>query len=335
MALVGTPIESNKWWYAGGKKHQLFTVDETSYTSSGSVPLVSNFVGFSKIDRIIPLGLSDNGHVLRWDESGGKVRAYKADTSEGTATLTPTDGRILQTEEFGNVKAGESADQATDDATAVNGGTGSDVLALRTAADETVSSGFTDPDYPRNIILQLKASGGAATLPTAGSIIVTFDDQFGTEQTETFDISATTGDFGTGTIAENNHRWKVGTKTCATVTDVVVDVDGNEANLQYSISLGTKFGLDTATDSATEADAIHRVLKDDTPIAASTYVFDSTNNSVDMAADVAANVDLHMEYWVDADIAGGTIATAGTAKIDVEASSTNDIGATLCEVVGY
>jgi len=327
--MTHTATASGDWRRLPGQVRRFFDIDISLYTASGEVPDPSKFQPFNRIDQIIPAGHSDNGHAWRWD--GTKVRAFKADTSEGTASITMTDGRALVTEEWGNILGATFAAQVTDSGSgAVND---ERVLALRVTQDETVSSFAAQPDHARNVVLTLEANGGAATLPTAGTITVngTLD---GVVVSSVFDISATTGDFGTGTIAENNFRWAIGAEVMDTVTDVVVDVDGNEANLRYALGIGTKLHLAMPLDTGVEADDVHRVLKNDSVVASGTYVLDSDENALDPGADLADNDEVHIGYFTDSDAAGGSITTAGSAKLSVEASSMDDVGTCRCEVVG-
>lgn len=302
-------------------------LDITSYTASGEVLSASTF-GLKRIVDVEVTGLSDNGHVWRWD--GTNIRAMKTDTSEGTATFTGTDGSAIVTETWGNFKGAEFDNQVTGSNTTdpVNGAY---VHALAAVVTSVVNTGITNPDYPRNLMVQLRSAAGGTLPADCGTVTMIGTDQFDAAVTEVLALSPV----NSVVLSAGGEVWVVGTKVFKTLTSYQFSVDlaATVADINGSVGIGTKLGLSKTMDPTSEA-AIQRVFKNDTAIAAATYVGDGTYNALDMGADLADNDDVVIQYTVDSDAAGGSITTAGTAKTDVEASAADDVGEARVVVVG-
>ncbi len=93
-----------------------------------------------------------------------------------------------------------------------------------TSGTQTITSGITNPDFPRN----LSITGGAALM--AGNVVITGTNIRGATITETIALS------GTSTV--------VGNKAFATVTSIQLPALTNDTNDTVSVGIGVKLGLE-------------------------------------------------------------------------------------------
>jgi len=93
-----------------------------------------------------------------------------------------------------------------------------------TSGTQTITSGITNPDFPRNVSI----TGGAALM--AGNVVITGTNIRGATITETIALS------GTSTV--------VGNKAFATVTSIQLPALTNDTNDTVSVGIGVKLGLE-------------------------------------------------------------------------------------------
>jgi hypothetical protein len=252
-------------------------LDITGYTASGE-PLTAKDFGLaaldpdSGIDILEPL--TDESRSWRWD--GSKIRAL------GFA------GPHTQT--FPDIKGGENANQATGSNTTdpVNGAF---VHALAAVTTGVVNTGITNPDFPRNLVVQLRSAGGGTLPANCGNVTLIGTDQFGAAVTETLSLAA----LNSVVLSAGGEVWVVGTKVFKTLTSYQFSVDlaASVADINGSVGIGTRLGL--LAPITAEAD-IKAVQKNTAAVAAANYDGSATTHSVLMGANLADNDEVYITF---------------------------------------
>ncbi len=138
-----------------------------------------------------------------------------------------------------------------------------------TAQVQTITTGITNPDYPRNVVVK----GAVAT--STGNVVVAGTDFAGAILSETIALS------GTNVVA--------GLKAFATVTQIVLPVTSGAGD-GVSIGVGSKLGLPYTLTKNTIGKAFNNNVVESTNPTVTVDAVNICNNTVTLATALAGNV---------------------------------------------
>ena len=235
---------------------------------------------------------------LSWDSTNGKLVFTSG--AAGQTDYVPGGGDIK-----GATNPAGTEGNADQNATAVNG------VLLLAATTFTVLAGTmtpsTQPDVPRNILIQIQNdSGGALNLFEGDTtFLITGTDVNGAAQTESVVLTSTAGN---KSVANTKFRYVQGVKPFKTVTSVAI-TNAPAGALKGSLGPGTRLGLPQPllTPVYTDVDSITVNAASVTPSATTTSAggVDTTNNAVN-AGTLADGADVAIIYAASGAVAPGT-----------------------------
>ena len=138
-----------------------------------------------------------------------------------------------------------------------------------TASPQTITTGITNPDVVRNVVVK-----GAISAST-GNVVVNGTDYTGTSITETIALSGTTA--------------VAGNKAFATVTEIDLPVSAGSGD-GVSVGVGSKLGLPFTLTRNTVRAAYNNNVLETTPPAVTMDPANICNNTVTLASTLAGNV---------------------------------------------
>lgn len=252
------------------------------------------------------LGLS---YRATWDYVNSKLVFTTG--SGGQQTYVPGGGDIKGATNPAGTEG--NVDQA---ATAVNG------VLLKAATTFTVLAGTitptTQPDVPRNILIQIQNdSGGALNLfEGTTTFLITGTDVNGAAQTESVTLISTAGN---KSVANNQFRYVQGVKPFKTVTSVAI-TNAPAGALKGSLGPGTRLGLPQPllTPAVADVDSITVNAASVTPSATTTLAggVDTTNNAINTGT-TADGADVAIIYAASSAVAPGTDLSGVTVRLEI------------------
>lgn len=250
---------------------------------------------------------------LTWDTANDKLIFTSG--AGGQTTYVPGGGDIK-----GATNVAAAAANADQNATAVNG------ALLLAATTFTVLAGTmtptTQPDVPRNIVIQIENdSGGALDLyEGVTTFLITGTDVNGAAQTESVTLTSTSGN---KSVANTKFRWVQGSEAFKTVTSVAI-TNAPAGGLKGSLGPGTRLGLPQPllTPAVADVDSITVNAAAITPSStvANAGGVDTTNNTVN-AGTLADGADVAIIYAASAAVAPGTDLSGVTVLAEVITST--------------
>lgn len=235
---------------------------------------------------------------VTWDYVNSKL--VFTSTGGGQQSYVPGGGDIKGATNPAGTEG--NVDQA---ATAVNG------VLLKAATTFTVLAGTitptTQPDVPRNILIQIQNdSGGALNLfEGVTTFLITGTDVNGAAQTESVTLTSTAGN---KSVANNQFRYVQGVKPFKTVTSVAI-TNAPAGALKGSLGPGTRIGLPQPllTPAVADVDSITVNAASVTPSATTTSAggVDTTNNAINTGT-TADGADVAIVYAASGAVAAGT-----------------------------
>lgn len=265
----------------GGQGGAIMELDVTSYAAGGENVAKSD-LGLKRNPTLIVPTVDENRFSAKWDRSADSLEILE---NKGATT-----------EFYPDANGGESSDQSSDSASAPNGEgdiLDNEAVPTGSGASKSVSSGLTNPDYPRSVAISLHNTDTAsAQTLNAATVTVTGTNQYGESITETFDLDDSPDI--TGSVAADNHRWLVGSKIFQTVTQVDFDNDSGtsqNSNFEFHVNTGTKFGLQHPISSNSD---VNRGMKNSANLGS--LAGDASNNAFDAGEDLSDNDDVQVQY---------------------------------------
>lgn len=250
-----------------------------------------------------------SSYGVTWDTVNDKLIFTTG--SGGQQTYVPGGGDIKGATNPAGTEG--NVDQA---ATAVNG------VLLKAATTFTVLAGTitptTQPDVPRNILIQIQNdSGGALNLfEGTTTFLITGTDVNGAAQTESVTLTSTAGN---KSVANNQFRYVQGVKPFKTVTSVAI-TNAPAGALKGSLGPGTRLGLPQPllTPAVADVDSITVNAASVTPSATTTAAggVDITNNAINTGT-TADGADVAVIYAASGSVAPGTDLSGVTVLVDV------------------
>lgn len=244
-----------------------------------------------------------------WDTTTSKMVFTTG--SGGEQSYVPGGGDIK-----GATNPAGTEGNADQNATAVNG------ALLKAATTFTVLAGTitptTQPDVPRNILIQIQNdSGGALNLfEGTTTFLITGTDVNGAAQTESVTLTSTAGN---KSVADTKFRYVQGVKPFKTVTSVAI-TNAPAGALKGSLGVGTRIGLPTPllTPAVADVDSITVNAASVTPSATTTAAggVDTTNNAVNTGT-IADGADAAIVYAASGSVAPGTDLSGVTVRLEI------------------
>jgi hypothetical protein len=139
--------------------------------------------------------------------------------------------------------------------------------------------GLTDVIFPRNLVADVYVSSNESTAVITGSLLVTGKNQFGESATETISMSTNSA---TGVVC-----WSTITSLVFSGFSVVTDTP----NVSLSVGVGNKIAL---ANNIEETGDIIKVIE--AGATSTTYVLNTTYDSIDFASDPNATSDYYIYY---------------------------------------
>lgn len=321
MAISKTFIDEDVW---GKFRIKLWKITlDTSYPTGGygaslgfaPQPLgVGSFIGV----YIIGLNAAGSGVVqLAFDYTNNKLMAFRGATFTPAGSITFTDGsRLVSYSPGGGDIKGATNLAGTEGNADQNAGATNGALLLA-ATTFTVLAGTmtptTQPDVPRNIVIQIENdSGGALDLfEGTTTFAITGTDKNGDAQTENVTLVSTGGN---KSVANTKFRYVQGVKPFRTVTSIAI-TNAPAGGLKGSLGVGTRIGLPTALDTAAVAD-VTSITVNGARVAPTATVtnaggVDTTNNAINSGT-ISDGADVGVLYKEDFD--GSAATFTGTAQ---------------------
>lgn len=266
----------------GGQGGALVEIDVTSYAAGGE-DVSDSALGLKRTPSHLHPTVDGDRFGAAWDRANDKLEI--------------TENKGATTEFYPDANGASSSDQTSDSASAPAGeGDVLDNEAVPTSSggSKSVTSGLTDPDFPRSVAISLhNTDTGSAHTLNAAEVVVQGTNQYGESISETFDLDGSGNDI-TGSIAADNHRWIVGSKVFATVTQVDFNNDSGtsqNSNFEFHVNSGTKFGLQHPIDANGD---VNRGQKNSGTL--SSLSGDASNNAFDAGEDLSDNDDVQVQY---------------------------------------
>lgn len=143
-----------------------------------------------------------------------------------------------------------------------------------TAQAQTITTGITNPDVVRNVVVK------GAIAASTGDVVVKGTDYAGEDLSETISLSGTTA--------------VAGVKAFATVTEIDLPVSAGAGD-GVSVGVGSKLGLPYTLKRNTVLAAYNNNVQEATPPTVAVNSTDISNNTVTLASALAGNpVDLYL-----------------------------------------
>lgn len=274
----------------GGQGGQLLELDVTSYDEGGE-DVSENALGLKRNPSII-LPIADGDR-------------FGAQLDKANDKLILTEGKGPSTEFWPDVNDGESSKTATDNSAAPTGDAnilGDQSVPTSSGGSTEVTSGFTDPDFPRSVVVVYENDSGSGNTLNAAEVTVEGTDQYGNSITEVVDLDESGADI-TGSVANSNFSWKQTDKVFATVTKVTWDNDDgtSQDSSKFSLASGDRFGLSKTLGADGDVD---HVLTDSSEAGSASG--NAANNAVDIGEDLSSSPDVFVHYDADGEAPPGT-----------------------------
>lgn len=297
MTYSITESNSDRTRNFGGQGGAILELDITSY-SAGGEDVSQSALGLKRSpNMVVPIN-DANRFGFKFDKAN--------------ALLEVTEGQGPRMEFWPDVNDGESSKTATDNASAPTGDAnilGDQAVPTSSGGSSEVSSGITDPDFPRSVVVVYENDSGSGNTLNAAEVTVEGTDQYGQSITEVVDLDESGADI-TGSVSNSNFSWKQTDQTFATVTKVTWANDSgtSQDSSKFSLASGDRFGL--ASPISSDSD-VNRVMTDSSNAGSASG--NSANNAVDIGEDLSSSPDVYVQYDASGEVPPST--TVGLTQL--------------------
>ncbi len=300
----------------GSLRSDMYDITFDSSYASGGESLVAAAVGLKNLLGVQFMGgnAAALGYVPYWDSANDKVVMLRTAATAPTTVseqISYTGVDVLGAD--ADVAGSDTADQAA-------GPTNDDRIdTLKPVASGTWAYDENNEiDYPRNVCITVQNTTGGTLSFIDGTTSFLVTGFFrGVAQSETISFVLTGGQED---IVAAKFRWKYGVKPFDSITNVVeTGLTAAADAIDIGVGIGRLLGLPETPATPAEADFL-KVIKEFVDIPAATFVYNDTNQTMDLGAITAAQ-SFTLNYLIDRSVPNAAAAAVLGEPVSVDLSS--------------